>query len=74
MLVADGLIQEISDKPLKPGSARVSSAQLVMGSPRSVTAKTALNSGSSKHGNAARAWGASNWVAASTCSTPDSST
>ena len=35
-----------------------------------VTAKTALNSGSSKQGNAARACGASNCVAARTCSRP----
>ena len=38
-----------------------------------VTAKTALASGSSQHGNARRASVASIWVVAITCSTPSSS-
>ena len=39
----------------------------------SVTAKTALQSGSSQHGKARRASVASNWVVAMTCSSPSSS-
>ena len=39
-----------------------------------LTAKTALNAGSSQHGKARRASVASSWVAASTCSTPLAST
>ena len=39
----------------------------------SVTPKTALNAGSSQHGNAQRAYGASNWVVASVRVSPSTS-
>ena len=64
------------DAPRPPGARCGDSGPLeraVRCSTTSVTAKVALRSGSSQHGNARRASAGSNWVVAMVCVSPSSS-
>jgi hypothetical protein len=70
IVIVSAKVMTFFPRSRRSSTTRVLETAVSAGSIASVTAKTALKSGSSQHGNARRASVASNWVAARRCVAP----